>query len=227
MGFSSSTIHPSAHHHQYIASSTHNPLPSISLQPGDLADVEDEDEEYEYDDDDDYLTSDRDDQPPSKFSPHSFIYRQTPLKSNNLPSNINKPAISFQQQQFQNGDSLSVTVTGHNNQNGNLYKNQMGQNPSRPSQYSLYSYNPPQTQSAPSSKRIPLLPLAQEGQGPPSGHPGLQQLAPFRLRAQGFKLPQQHQPQPFDGYRRNSPQVRYLVSTRILVHGYNLLFVLF
>lgn len=148
------------------------------------------------------------------FSPQQFIYRQNNGKSSLTTEH--KPAISFQQQQFQNGDSLSVTnshvtVTTHsapisNGNKNSQFINRANENngfssstTNRP-QFNLYTFNtqPP--------KRLPLLPISNQ-QNPPSGHSGLQQLTPYRLRAQGFKLPQQHQPQPFEGYRRQTPQV--------------------
>lgn len=253
MGFSSSTIHPS--HHYIISSThkpqTHNhpnhqhhhhqQTHNVNQHHHD-DEIRGDDEEYEYEDEEeeDYLNSQRVEESNAgqikqsdingKFSPHQFIYRQTntPVKSNDLQLKQNKqqpPAISFQQQQFQNGDTHSVTVTTHtatglnhnNNNNNDLYKNHqkssqnVGQNSGTASQrpqFSIYSYNPPPpTQMTASNKRIPLLPTATQAHLPPSGHSVLPQLPPFRLRAQGFKLPSQHQPQQFEGYHRQMPQV--------------------
>lgn len=246
MGYSSSTIHPSQHYH--VSSSTFKPIvPNLHhSEQSEDSDI-DEDDDYEYEDDD-YLTSEHGEETAgaissqnNKFS-NPFIYHHrpvnVPVKNTNLNLNTNKlqspsssstslqsqtpPAISFQQQQFQNGDTLSVTVTTHssqfdnkdlNNNNNNYYKNHkisptvsipqlQLQTQSRPPQYNLYNFNNPSSTQTP-SRRIPLLPNGQHTGLTP---PGLQQIPPFRLRAQGFKLPQQHQPQ-FDGYRRQSPIV--------------------
>lgn len=186
----------------------------------DITDVEDYDE-Y----DEEYLTTDGKDLPnydesesdgkhvslaDHVFSPEQFIFRQNNGKSQ---KHTVKPAISFQQQQFQNGGSLTVTnshvtVTTHtseghtssiNNPNNLNVNKQFSSKPKETLGYSSSSTTkkpqfsfyiaPPQ----PTPKRIPLLPQTSQ-QGPPSGHPGLAQIPPFRLPAQGFRLPsQQHE----------------------------------
>lgn len=184
-------------------------------------DITDEDE---YDYEDDYLTTDGKElqnyrEPETNgnheslaqqvFSPEQFIFRQNNGKSQ---KHTVKPAISFQQQQFQNGGSLTVTnshvtVTTHtsegqtsniNNPNNINVNKQFSSKPKETIGYSSSSTTkkpqfsfyiaPPQ----PTPKRIPLLPQTSQ-QGPPSGHPGLPQIPPFRLPAQGFRLPSQQQ----------------------------------
>lgn len=66
-----------------------------------------------------------------------------------------------------------------------------------------------QTLQAQSPKRIPLLaavnPIGPPQQSPVASQPSsVSQLAPFRLRAQGFKLPSQQEDR-FEGYRRQPP----------------------
>ncbi|XP_065093495.1 transcription factor SPT20 homolog isoform X2 [Ochlerotatus camptorhynchus] len=68
-----------------------------------------------------------------------------------------------------------------------------------------------QQQQSQAPKRIPLL-AAVNPLGPPQSQvasqpPSASQLAPFRLKAQGFKLPSQQQQQEdrFEGYRRQPP----------------------
>lgn len=216
------------------------------------------------------------------FSPQQFIFHQNNGKGQS--TSALKPAISFQQQQFQNGGTLTVTnshvtVTTHtspgqqgsnqgqqqsnannpstinNNHNVNVNK----QFSSKPKQNTLLGYSSSSTTSKPqysfyntpsspdddkeqsrlpaphhsqttstSPKRIPLLTTS-------DGHDDLSDLQPFRIQAQGFRLPherdqehaeeqqhifqqQQHsllqkqlQPQAqassFEGYRRHMPQV--------------------
>lgn len=185
-------------------------------------DITDEDE---YDYEDDYLTTDGKElqnyrEPETDgnheslaeqvFSPEQFIFRQNNGKSQ---KHTVKPAISFQQQQFQNGGSLTVTnshvtVTTHtsegqtsniNNPNNINVNKQFSIKPKETIGYSSSSTTkkpqfsfyiaPPQ----PTPKRIPLLPQASQQQQPPTGHPGLSQIPPFRLPAQGFRLPSQQQ----------------------------------
>lgn len=184
-------------------------------------DITDEDE---YDYEDDYLTTDGKElqnyrEPESNgnheslaqqvFLPEQFIFRQNNGKSQ---KHTVKPAISFQQQQFQNGGSLTVTnshvtVTTHtsdgqtsniNNPNNINVNKQFSSKPKETIGYSSSSTTkkpqisfyiaPPQ----PTPKRIPLLPQTSQ-QGPPNGHPGLSQIPSFRLPAQGFRLPSQQQ----------------------------------
>ncbi len=187
------------------------------------ADITDEDE---YDYEEDYLTTDgkelqnyrepesdgnHDSLAQQVFSPEQFIFRQNNGKSQ---KHTVKPAISFQQQQFQNGGSLTVTnshvtVTTHtsegqtsniNNPNNINVNKQFSSKPketigysssstTKKPQFSFYIAPP---QPTPTPKRIPLLPQTSQ-QGPPSGHPGLSQIPPFRLPAQGFRLPSQQQ----------------------------------
>ncbi|XP_058838096.1 uncharacterized protein LOC131693868 isoform X2 [Topomyia yanbarensis] len=107
----------------------------------------------------------------------------------------------------------------------------------RPPIYNPYiTINPQQQQQTHAPKRIPLLPAAsplgsssqsqemQHHQQPPSAS----QLAPFRLRAQGFRLPSQQRPDMyeqedrFEGYRRQPPpQVgRHEVSLHLPFEDY-------
>ncbi|XP_062563574.1 myb-like protein Q isoform X2 [Armigeres subalbatus] len=72
-----------------------------------------------------------------------------------------------------------------------------------------------QSSQSQAPKRIPLL-AAVNPAGPPQQSPvasqasAVSQLAPFRLRAQGFKLPSQQQEDRFEGYRRQPPpQLRH------------------
>lgn len=67
-----------------------------------------------------------------------------------------------------------------------------------------------QEQQAQSPKRIPLLaavnPIGPPQQSSVASQPSsVSQLAPFRLRAQGFKLPSQQPDDRFEGYRRQPP----------------------
>ncbi|XP_055691514.1 uncharacterized protein LOC129794694 [Lutzomyia longipalpis] len=235
-GFSTT---PGAQVH-YLSSTAAPTLPAATADEGEEAE-----DDYEYDDD--YFVTDRGPtgfdpgptNPPSgpsqvnAFSPQHFIFQQKEEKAKG--GGQGKPAISFQQQQFENGGSLHnshITVTTHTATPEKSHKQPVAQQQfqqkgataygknravtytpppsittSRP-QYNLYGLN-----TAPSSaqlpKRIPLLPTAQHSQNnPPTGHAGYQQhpATPFRLRAQGFQLPVA-QPRPFEGYRRHMPQI--------------------
>ncbi|XP_055537557.1 mucin-2-like isoform X2 [Wyeomyia smithii] len=95
-----------------------------------------------------------------------------------------------------------------------ITRQQQKQMPSttRPPIYNPYvTINPQQQQHAQAPKRIPLLAAEIPLEPPehsPQQPPSAAQLAPFRLRAQGFKLPSQQRPEQedrFEGYRRQLP----------------------
>lgn len=153
------------------------------------------------------------------FSPQQFIFNQN---SNNnkgsLGSSQAKPAISFQQQQFQNGGSLTVTnshvtVTTHTaaDDNNNTKQKVNKQFSSRPNKDAVVTAGPSTAEedeqhiSAGSSTRKPqfsygpppatpkrpaLVPsIGAAQQSPPSGHPGLPNIPNFQITAHGFRLP--------------------------------------
>lgn len=171
------------------------------------------------------------------FSPEQFIFQQNTERNEGTSEGDDyddtslKPAISFQQQQFQNGAGLSVSVTSHNGGNSNDGNgNKPKQFSSRPKEslygfssssshndYGLYSNSnklnvQPLTTPQP-PKRIQLFSANQQIQ--PS-HSSIPHISTLRLKAHGFRLPNpHHQTQEktplntfFEGYRRQTPQVK-------------------
>lgn len=239
--FSSTTTYSTPVH---FLSSTLSPKISTTQTSGgnkdEVGDQFEDEEEVEYEYDEDYVVvtehatkSGGGTQTQKPFSPQQFIFDQK-VKNTQAPT---KPAISFQQQRFQNNgpSQFSTSHHGTNKQNEQTQQSvatgtenrQQYPTTNRPSYTNYYPQQSPQQpqqqqqqpqQSNQLPKRIPLLTLGQQQQQQLQNNINFQQQQQlnFRVRGSGFQLPAGPpppplpQPRPFAGYQRPPPpQVRF------------------